>query len=415
MCTLEEVNSTMIRHHRFSNPNLSYNYGPIVKAGSFIRKDSTSEIVDLTNLSQTCISTINSVEIIESEGRLCSSNKLINVHFWLKIVNVAVNCQTYNIVLIESERGVMIKAIRDISPGEMLFLWFSENLLIILNMPFLTIKNIQSHDRYICDTCYNVYEHPNLLKIHMFLNCDRLDRNHLWNVLAREFAYSQNLIHQRSFLFQLSASRNVIFPDFVDTVNSYLYSISSPTFSNQPSSSSSEPSISPHSLSSTYLNEQDTSQRISAFKPYEKANRSKSVSNVRPSSRVNAGEFHLRNNDVSSNPADIENYASNIGKSKNGYICIYCNKVYSRKYGLKIHIRTHTGFKPLICPYCKRAFGDPSNLNKHTRLHRYSKSPYKCNICGKVLVRRRDLDRHIKTKHENNNLNTNSSDKESNA
>ena len=29
--------------------------------------------------------------------------------------------------------------------------------------------------------------------------------------------------------------------------------------------------------------------------------------------------------------------------------CVYCGKLYSRKYGLKIHIRTHTGYKPLKC------------------------------------------------------------------
>lgn len=43
----------------------------------------------------------------------------------------------------------------------------------------------------------------------------------------------------------------------------------------------------------------------------------------------------------------LETIVSNMGTSKDGHICIYCGKLYSRKYGLKIHIRTHTGFKPL--------------------------------------------------------------------
>jgi len=62
--------------------------------------------------------------------------------------------------------------------------------------------------------------------------------------------------------------------------------------------------------------------------------------------------------------AQIEAIVSNMGASKQGHLCIYCGKVYSRKYGLKIHIRTHTGFKPLKCKFCLRPFGDPSNLNK---------------------------------------------------
>ena len=86
-------------------------------------------------------------------------------------------------------------------------------------------------------------------------------------------------------------------------------------------------------------------------------------------------------------------------KTKHGYLCMFCGKWYSRKYGLKIHVRTHTGFKPLKCKVCQRPFGDPSNLNKHIRLHAEGETPYKCDLCGKVLVRKRDLERHMKSRH----------------
>ena len=80
--------------------------------------------------------------------------------------------------------------------------------------------------------------------------------------------------------------------------------------------------------------------------------------------------------------------------------CSYCGKRYSRRYGLTIHVRTHTGHKPLQCAVCRRPFGDPSDLNKHVRLHAGdADTPYRCRHCGKVLVRRRDLERHIRSRH----------------
>ncbi|KAH9525086.1 hypothetical protein Btru_000295, partial [Bulinus truncatus] len=98
-------------------------------------------------------------------------------------------------------------------------------------------------------------------------------------------------------------------------------------------------------------------------------------------------------------PLDLLPQAYFANKSKKGHLCLCCGKLYSRKYGLKIHMRTHNGYKPLKCKICSRPFGDPSNLNKHVRLHAQGETPYRCEYCGKVLVRRRDLERHVRSRH----------------
>jgi hypothetical protein len=90
---------------------------------------------------------------------------------------------------------------------------------------------------------------------------------------------------------------------------------------------------------------------------------------------IDTGDLHRKSPPMSE--ADLEAVVSNLGKGKGGHLCIYCGKIYSRKYGLKIHIRTHTGYKPLQCKVCLRPFGDPSNLNKHIRLHAQGDTPYK--------------------------------------
>lgn len=211
-----------------------------------------------------------------------------------------------------------------------------------------------------CHMCHNLFEYPNPLKIHLALKCNRLDSNHLWTVLAKEFGVSGakrnlslSLFPQSTFRFELTRSPQTspsrsspVLDDNMDSDPSLPNNSPessnqpSPSSSNQPSPNSSSAQVSPNSSSQLSPVEKETAYRHSAFKPY--LNQSNVFTGVCPPVRED-NVLEPYNAQATATPdthaAQMETIVSNLGKSKQGHLCIYCGKVYSRKYGLKIHIR----------------------------------------------------------------------------
>ncbi|XP_026672271.1 Krueppel-like factor 9 [Ceratina calcarata] len=260
----------------------------------------------------------------------------------------------------------------------------------------------ERQNRYICHVCNDLFEYPNPLKIHLALKCNRLDTNHFWTSLATEFgsphksSLSFSLFPQPPFSLQLRKSpedyRQILIGANVPVTNdnsSHSSGQASPTSSNQISPNSTPKPISSNSSNPPVVKDFNLI-RQSAFKPYTNQEPVLRTYTIPPTAPAPIANVHA---------AQLETIVSSIGATEWGHLCIYCGKVYSRKYGLKLHIRTHTGYKPLRCKYCLRPFGDPSNLNKHMRVHTDGETPYTGDLCGTIMVRKRDLERHIRSRH----------------
>ncbi|CAG9772963.1 unnamed protein product [Ceutorhynchus assimilis] len=78
-------------------------------------------------------------------------------------------------------------------------------------------------------------------------------------------------------------------------------------------------------------------------------------------------------------------------------ICNLCGKRYKNSKILLLHMRTHTGERPLKCDICSRTFALPSSFHKHKRIHK--EKSYACNVCGKKFNQQSNVNNHIATVH----------------
>lgn len=80
--------------------------------------------------------------------------------------------------------------------------------------------------------------------------------------------------------------------------------------------------------------------------------------------------------------------------------CSECDKSYTTKHNLVMHVLDHSGIKPHLCLKCGKYFKQLSHLNTHMLTHDHIK-PHTCNLCGKGFTQISHLKRHIAVSEKN--------------
>ncbi|XP_075185214.1 uncharacterized protein LOC142257041 [Anomaloglossus baeobatrachus] len=78
------------------------------------------------------------------------------------------------------------------------------------------------------------------------------------------------------------------------------------------------------------------------------------------------------------------------------YSCSECEKCFTWKSQLDMHLKSHTGVKPFSCSECGKCFIWKSQLDRHIKTHTGEK-PFSCSECGKCFIQKSQLDGHLKT------------------
>lgn len=76
--------------------------------------------------------------------------------------------------------------------------------------------------------------------------------------------------------------------------------------------------------------------------------------------------------------------------------CHICLKYLSSSSSLKVHVKTHTSEKAFKCDHCPLAFNQKVHLNDHILSHHTNMRPFSCHLCNKTYVSKSVLKKHLK-------------------
>lgn len=76
--------------------------------------------------------------------------------------------------------------------------------------------------------------------------------------------------------------------------------------------------------------------------------------------------------------------------------CPECHKVFSNKYHMLTHMKSHSEITRYICVLCEKSYSNASNLSKHKKIVHKGILNFFCQFCGEAFPSRQTRDTHSK-------------------
>ena len=87
--------------------------------------------------------------------------------------------------------------------------------------------------------------------------------------------------------------------------------------------------------------------------------------------------------------------AYRVSDTNHRYICLVCEKMYTSRYNIRMHMNLHTGNNVHTCQFCGRKFAHKHVFESHVRTHT-GERPFACEKCDRRFGDRSNCSSHMK-------------------